>query len=94
MTAHKNCACTDMSGLWLDVIAVWPEGCAFARTEKLLILLREQYPDRWSESSCFGRDLTAQRLGRYLAHECGVFSRKNSKGHRGYCLPELEALAA
>lgn len=93
VSAHENCACTEMDGLELDLIQVWPAGCDFARTKELLVLLAEMYPARWSESSCFGRELTAQRLGRYLAHECGVFSRKNSKGHRGYCLPEIEEVA-
>lgn len=87
-----RCQCCDLSPLLPDLRAVWPDGSAFAHTEDLITWLVERFPERWSASSHFGRDLTPQRMGRYLAQQHGVQSGRDHTAHRGYCLADMEEI--
>lgn len=57
----------------------------FLSTERdVLPALRARHPERWSTASSFGRDLTAQRLGRMLAKNFTIRSSKDGEDRRGY----------
>ena len=81
----SDCVCHDVSAVEADILAVWPTGAYFMKSADLIELMIEYAPQRWSDASCYGRELTAQRMGRYLAQELGIRSTKNSDDGRGYC---------
>lgn len=43
-----------------------------------------EHPERWGSGSSFGRDLTAQRLGRMLVKNFSIRSTKDTQDVRGY----------
>lgn len=57
---------------------------SFLPTQQLVQQLIHNHPERWSESSTFGRDLTAQRLGRMLVKNFRIRSGKDQADIRGY----------
>ena len=64
---------------------VWPSQQRFASTHHLIAELVDGWPKVWSASSAFGKDLTAQRLGRMLASHYKVNSaHSEDKSVRGY----------
>lgn len=70
---------------------VWPQGESFAPTEHMIRELIDAHPEAWGEGSKFGKDLTAQRLGRMLVKHFKVTtSRPDSTGPRGYTRSSLE----
>lgn len=89
---HSRCSCTSLEGVEEDLLAIWPTGDEFASSSMLVSRLIEAFPEVWSADSCYGRDLTVQRLGRYLARERGRRSTKNSQDLRGYCRSHIEEL--
>ncbi len=64
---------------------VWPAGESFVPTLHLINDLVAEWPRVWSSSSPFGKDLTAQRMGRMLAMHYKVNSgHSDDKTVRGY----------
>ena len=59
-------------------------GTQFVPTRQLIADLIERHPERWSHASSFGRDLTAQRLGRMLVTNFKIRSGKDQSDTRGY----------
>jgi len=88
-----GCVCCNFDSLPSDIRTVWPDGMHYFQTKDLVEALTDRFPERWSDSSHFGRDLTAQRLGRALAGIYGVRSKRDHTAHRGYCLSDIEAIA-
>lgn len=60
------------------------QGEDFMPTADVLSLLVSGHPERWSESSPFGKRLTAQRMGRMLVKHFAVRSGKDATDRRGY----------
>lgn len=79
------CGCR-IDGVEDDVVEVWPIGRHFMPTAEIVDALQSGFPSKWGACSCYERGLTAQRLGRYLSHQMGIYSKKNSKDKRGYCM--------
>lgn len=94
-TAHHraDCVCHEMSPLYDDILAVWPEDAPFFRTVDLVEALAEYAPARWSQASCYGRELTVQRMGRYLSRELDIWATKNHLDERGYCHHDFAILS-
>lgn len=69
----------------------WPPRAGFMPTAQLVPDLITGWPRVWSSSSAFGKDLTAQRLGRMLATHYKVNSRRQPDGprERGYAWADL-----
>lgn len=74
-----------------DLAAVWPEGRSFVPTATLVSALIRHDPDTWGLGSPFGRELTAQRLGRMLARSHRVHTVRDTDAARtrGYALRDL-----
>lgn len=67
------------------IIDVWPDGIDFAPTSRIIDALICGYPDQWSSASSYGKDLTAQRMGRMLVKAFDVHSQhSDDKTCRGY----------
>ncbi|MCT1909668.1 DUF3631 domain-containing protein [Brachybacterium paraconglomeratum] len=60
------------------------QGSDFLPTSDIIRHLIAKHPERWSASSTFGRDLTAQRLGRMLVKNFTIRSGKDVDDTRGY----------
>jgi hypothetical protein len=64
---------------------VWAEHETFVPTEELIRRLVRKHPEMWGDESPFGKQLTAQRLGRMLVTAYNVHAaRPNTQGPRGY----------
>lgn len=61
---------------------VWIRGEVFVPTEDLIARLIARYPHNWGFSSGFGKDLTAQRMGRMLVRSYNIFSFREPDGER------------
>jgi hypothetical protein len=78
-----------------DLSEVWRAEERFIPTQELVTALIRHNPKQWSSISSYGRDLTAQRLGRMLARGFGVNSTRwagaeePSSRPRGYLLANL-----
>jgi len=60
---------------------VWPKGRAFVHfvsTEGLIDLLVKKHPETWGEESSYGKQLTAQRMGRMLVNSYNIHSGRRS----------------
>lgn len=66
----------------------WPQGQEFWGTADLVTTLVDLHPEAWGESSPYGKDLTAQRMGRMLVSNYGIRStqedRADKNSRRGY----------
>ena len=71
---------------------VWPSGATFVGTNDLLGRLARHRPDMWSEGSGYGKDLTAQRMGRMLVQAFNQHSSRQGDGPRGYHRRDLVVL--
>jgi len=60
------------------------QGADFLPTRDIVQHLIARHPERWSASSTFGRDLTAQRLGRMLVKNFTIRAGKDIDDTRGY----------
>jgi len=67
-----------------DIHAVWGEEERFHTTASLIGRLVAHNPDYWGDASPYGRQLTAQRMGRMLAQSAKVRATKDTTGARGY----------
>lgn len=68
-----------------DIPAVLTADESFIATPDLIERLIDHNPSQWSAANHFGRDLTAQRMGRILARELSVRSTRDHLQRRGYC---------
>lgn len=75
-----------------DIADILPDD-TFIYTADLIESLVTRHPERWSSAHHFGRDLTAQRLGRILSREFGIQSSRDHTPRRGYCRSALEEIA-
>jgi len=57
---------------------VWPESKTFVSTEGLIDLLVKKHPETWGEESSYGKQLTAQRMGRMLVNSYNIHSDRRS----------------
>lgn len=72
---------------------VWPEGETFWPTADIITALVFKHPTVWGDAGPFGKELTAQRLGRMLASSYKVNStRIANSGPRGYTYASLSAV--
>jgi hypothetical protein len=69
-----------------DLYEVFETEPLFSPTSHLVSRLIRHNPDQWSSSSFYGKDLTAQRLGRILSNAFGVNSIRatDAARSRGY----------
>ena len=74
--------------LLADISGVIRDSESFVATPDLIARLIDFNPSQWSSVNHFGRDLTAQRMGRILSR-AGICSTKNHIGQRGYCTADL-----
>lgn len=56
----------------------------FVSTAEIVSALIVDRPGMWSSASTFGKDLTAQRMGRMLVKNFSIRSTKDGQGVRGY----------
>lgn len=61
-------------------------GQSWVATSELMQLLIAHNPGQWSAENHYGKDLTAQRMGRMLASKFGIYSTRNHAPNRGYCV--------
>lgn len=61
-------------------------------TSQLVKLLIRTSPEHWSNSSYYGKDLTAQRLGRILTGAFGIYSERLTESVRGYRSNQFETI--
>lgn len=64
----------------------WIEGESFLSTDDLLSMLAAKHPTSWGKSDRYPKGLTAQRMGRMLVKNYGVYSAQETTGsrERGY----------
>lgn len=75
------------------LLELWAGPETFLPTETILYELTTRHPEAWSESSPYGRTLTAHRLGSLLVKNFGVHStRLERTGPRGYARTSLEGV--
>jgi hypothetical protein len=68
-----------------NIAEVWPEGETFLTTDDIIYMLAARFPTSWGTSDRYPKGLTAQRLGRMLVKNYGVYSsRPDTHGARGY----------
>ena len=67
-----------------DLHLIYKDEAVFKSTNHLVLSLIKLNPEQWSSNSYYGRDLTAQRLGRILATGFGVHSHRIGDSPRGY----------
>lgn len=63
---------------------VWCVGETFHTADDIISMLTAKYPSSWGPSEKYKHGLTAQRLGRMLVKNYGVYSERTSDGIRGY----------
>jgi hypothetical protein len=66
------------------IAEVWPKGEGFSSTEDLLSMLSARFPASWGRSDRYPSGLTAQRLGRMLVKNYGVYADRHPSRGRGY----------
>ena len=67
-----------------DLRSLFTRRKGFVFTETILEELAYMNPDRWSKNSLYGKELTAQRLGRILYLSFGIYSVRVGDSKRGY----------
>jgi len=67
-----------------NIAAVWVNGEKFHSTDNLISMLVAKFPNAWGPSDRYPKGLTAQRLGRMLVKNYGVYSDRNPDKIRGY----------
>jgi hypothetical protein len=66
------------------VAEVWVEGETFHATEDIISMLKARFPAAWGSSTMYPNGLTAQRFGRMLVKNYGVYSDRTATKVRGY----------
>ena len=67
-----------------NIAEVWPPGEAFLPTDDIIAMLKAKFPSVWGPSERYPNGLTAQRFGRMLVKNYGVYSDRTSDKVRGY----------
>jgi hypothetical protein len=67
-----------------NIAEVWVPGQGFHSTEDLISMLVARFPFTWGRSEKYPKGLTAQRLGRMLVKNYGVYSDRTADKVRGY----------
>lgn len=75
-----------------DLFQIYKSELGFIATSSLVIQLMVFNPDQWSSSSYYGKDLTAQRLGRILSGAFGVNSIRVGDSARGYHANQFKSI--
>jgi len=75
-----------------DLYLIYKDGAVFRSTNQLVLDLIKLNPEQWSSNSYYGKDLTAQRLGRILATGFGVHSQRIGDSPRGYHSKAFETI--
>jgi hypothetical protein len=75
-----------------DLLAVYEREAGFIPTAVLVKRLVATNPESWSSSSYYGKELTAQRLGRILHSSFGINSQRVSDGARGYHSQQFQTI--
>lgn len=73
-----------------DLYEIYKDNPGFTPTTGLVLLLLKTNPEQWSSSSYYGKDLTAQRLGRMLFSAFGIYSKRIGDSPRGYHSKQFE----
>jgi hypothetical protein len=66
------------------IAEVWVKGETFHSTDDLISMLVARFPSSWGASDKYPKGLTAQRLGRMLVKNYGVYSDPTASKIRGY----------
>lgn len=77
-----------------DLFEIYQIEPGFLPTTRLVSKLIRLNPDQWSSASFYGKDLTAQRLGRILSNAYGVNSQRSGDSNRarGYSQKQFEVI--
>jgi len=67
-----------------DLYSIFESDRRFISTSQLVRSLIKEYPEHWSITSQYGKDLTAQKLGRELTKGFGIYSKRIGDSSRGY----------
>lgn len=73
-----------------DLYEIYKDEAGFRSTTSLVLSLIRHNPEYWSSSSYYGKDLTAQRLGRILSTAFGENSHRVGDSPRGYHSKQFE----
>lgn len=73
-----------------DMKDVWESGDAFTPSSVLIHRLIQHNPAMWGQSSGYGKELNAQRLGRMLVTGFKLHSARQGDSRRGYFRTHLE----
>ena len=73
-----------------DLFQIYEQEPIFLPTTTLVSRLIRLNPDQWSSASFYGKDLTAQRLGRILSNVYGINSVRVGDSARGYNKKQFE----
>lgn len=75
-----------------DLHKIFLEEPGLVATSTLVMLLIKANPEQWSSSSYYGKDLTAQRLGKILTGAFGIYSLRLNENTRGYSSTQFETI--
>ena len=75
-----------------DLYLIYKDEAVFRSTNQLVLDLIKLNAEQWSSNSYYGKDLTAQRLGRILATGFGVHSQRIGDSPRGYHSKAFETI--
>ena len=75
-----------------DLYLIYKGEAVFKSTNQLVLDVIKLNPEQWSSNSYYGKDLTAQRLGRILATGFGVHSQRMGDSPRGYHSKAFETI--
>lgn len=75
-----------------DIYKVFSNEPDFIPTGRLVLALIKQNPEQWSSASYYGKDLTAQRLGKLLTGAFGIYSLRLNESTRGYSPSQFETI--
>lgn len=75
-----------------DLFTIYKDEPGFIPTSRLVLLLMKVSPEHWSASSYYGKDLTAQRLGRLLNTAFGIYSKRVGDSPRGYHTKQFDTI--
>lgn len=67
-----------------NIAEAWVPGETFHSTAELISMLVSRFPHSWGSSDRYPKGLTAQRLGRMLVKNFGVYSDRTADHVRGY----------
>ncbi len=72
------------------IAEVWANGETFHSTDDHISMLVARFPLSWGKSDKYPKGLTAQRLGRMLVKNYGVYSDRTASKVRGYSAKSFE----